>query len=458
MTEITDRAVEQSRHARFQEATNLKAQGKKDEAAHILQALIAEVPGEPFVHNTYAVLLHEAGKNDEAIKHAHYGLGIYPRDPSALNLLGAIYGSLADWDNALHYYTRAIDISPDFAMARWNRSMLQLLTGDWQQGWVDYEWGVSFRTQRLPEKIKPSWRGEALGKGRSICIWTEQGIGDCLMMVRFVKDVRERCPDARIVLEVHEAVLPLLYDFPYADRVVSIPDDMAFAEPVDTHCSLLSLPYALRLNPEDVSGAPYLAARTGPGTVKVNHPDDNDPHRPLRVGISWRGNPAHRGDKDRSIGVHPKFGERDRKALTEFCKAFSPADVQFFSLVPGQVGGFEQVIDGKTHHIPLMQGADLSDWMRTAAMLDTLGLVISVDTAVAHLAGAMGKPVWTLIPRSCDWRWTLTMGDRTLWYNSMRLFRGQAENDWPDVLERVKGALETKLQEQCAPWDVKQGT
>jgi hypothetical protein len=275
---------------------------------------------------------------------------------------------------------------------------------------------VAFGGQAL-EVDAPRWQGESL-QGRAIFLHTEQGLGDAIQFLRFVPIVARQCRSLLLLLQ--PALEPLVRPQLPANCRIVLPG--APLPAVDFHCPLMSVPTVLATTLQTLPAeVPYLRAvsdavqawreRLGPGG--------------LRVGVAWSGNPAHTNDNNRSMGV-----ETFRAVATEGCRFFTvqphtrEADRQ-------PMAQWQQVAD---------VGRTLRDFADTAALMEALDLVITVDTSVAHLAGALGRPVWILVPYVPDWRWMLERADSP-WYPTARLFRQQAPGDWGPVLQQVRSEL-----------------
>jgi hypothetical protein len=296
-----------------------------------------------------------------------------------------------------------------------------LLLGEYEHGWREYEWRWLDGGQQ-PEFGERPWLGEVPLDGKTLLVHSEQGFGDTLQFVRYVPWLA--ATGARIVLRVQDPLLPLLKGFPGTDRVIGASEDVP---PFDHHCPLMSLPHALGAHRHPIPAEPYLQA------------DDLLRERwrqrlagarpPVRVGIAWSGSRTHVNDRARSM------------ALADWAPLFD-AGASFVSLVK-EVREGDQATLANTAHIAEAAGG-LQTFADTAALIAELDLVICVDTAVAHLAGALGKPVWVLLPYMPDWRWLLDRSD-SAWYPSARLFRQPARGDWTSVISEVRAALESFL-------------
>jgi len=297
-----------------------------------------------------------------------------------------------------------------------------LVSGDLRAGWpqCEYRWRIagSVPTRVLPA---PVWRGDAPLEGKTILLHAEQGLGDTLQFLRYVPLVAAR--GAEICLEVQPSLLPLLAGYPGTASVLARGETLP---PVDFHCPLLSLPLAFSTGLDSIPApVPYLHA---PGDRVARWRELTGPARGPRVGLVWAGNPGHANDRNRSI------------PFTLFRPICAPlAGVQFFNLKIEASQADAVALAGTPGIVD--HSAMVRDFADTAALVAQMDLVISVDTSVAHLAGALGKPVWLLLPFSPDWRWLLDRDDSP-WYPSMRLIRQTRIGEWNAVLNRVRRELE----------------
>ena len=334
---------------------------------------------------------------------AHYNLG------NALQLLGRTGAALCS-------YERALAIAPDDVEARVNAGICRLLQGDLQGGWRWYE--SRWRRLPLPDHAPPQWRGDAPLAGKTILVYAEQGLGDTIQMCRYVALLAAQGAD--VVLRVQPALKALLSQLAGARMV------LADGEPLpafDYHCSLMSLPFAFDTSLATIpAGAPYLRAdpaRAAAWAQRLGAPAGR------RIGLAWSGNRGHDRDGSRSIPLMQLRG-------------LFGADAQFVSLQP-ELRAIDRIVLENDQRIA-SHAAQLTDFAETAALIAQLDLVISVDTSVAHLAAAMGKPVWLLLAYAPDWRWLLERDDSP-WYPTMRLFRQSVRGDWDGVVAEVARAL-----------------
>ncbi|MDR3483271.1 MAG: tetratricopeptide repeat-containing glycosyltransferase family protein [Burkholderiaceae bacterium] len=365
-------------------------------------------------------LLCRQGRLAEAEMCHRQALAIEPDNVIALCNLGSTQDDMGRESEAAACYERALQIAPHFAQAQWHASLHKLLAGDFTEGWKQYEW--RWQTDAFAATVRrftqAKWLGRESLQGKTILLHAEQGLGDTLQFCRYAKPVAER--GATVVLQVPPALKSLLAGLAGVTQVIG--DDEP-APPFDFHCPLLSLPLACGSSHADLpAGMPYLFAE--PTTAAAWRTRLAETAAP-RIGVAWSGNPLHRHDYKRSIG------------LADFATLFCDS-AQFVCLQKELRESDAAALDA--HPELLRFGAELQDFAQTAALIDTLDLVITVDTAVAHLAGAMGKPVWILLPFQPDWRWQKQRTDSP-WYPSARLFRQAALGDWHSVVGAVRHAL-----------------
>jgi hypothetical protein len=324
--------------------------------------------------------------------------------------LGVAVGRQDRYADAVACYGRALALKPDYAQAHFNRAHALLLTGELDEGWQEYEW--RFAVARYDRGFdQPLWSGEPLA-GRSILLHAEQGFGDTLQFVRYVPAVAER--GGRVVLEVPKQLVPLARTVAGTSEVVATGDPLPT---FDCHCPLLSLPRAFKTNLATIpDSVPYLSVSAEASAAWAER---IAPASGLRVGIVWAGTTV---------------GAIDLRLLQPLWEV---PGISWFSLQVGDQSGDISLLDG-------VKIADLSLWLtdfaETAAAVCQLDLVISVDTSVAHLAGALGRPVWITLPCWPDWRWQIERADSP-WYPTARLFRQKKAGDWSCVVREVAAAL-----------------
>lgn len=356
---------------------------------------------------------------DAAETHARAFCEQVGRTAEALNLVGTVLREKGDFAAARAEFEAAAAADPGFAPAASNLGMLDLLLGEWTEGFERYEarWHDPTYASRRAHKGAPHWDGSN-GDGRRILLFAEQGYGDCLQFCRFARDVKDR--GFRVHLEVARPLQRLLETL---DPEIELCPAEGHDTDVDVIAPLLSLPHLLGIEgPGRLSGAPYLSVPAEATAVDL----PSDPAPVCRVGLNWRGNPQHKEDLKRSIPP---------AALAPLGEI---AGVQFVDL------SFAAEESKDALPIPMVDvSGGISDFADTAALMSGLDVVVTVDTATAHLAGALGVPCWVMLPFVPDWRW-LTGRDDSPWYDSVRLYRQPRVGDWQDVIGRVAAALAEK--------------
>jgi tetratricopeptide (TPR) repeat protein len=357
----------------------------------------------------------------EAIASYDAALARMPGHPQILTNRGHALRRLDRPVEALAGLEAAIAAKPDFAEAHFEAGMMRLSLGDFASGWKAYEWRWrtgAFAAQRRQFRA-PLWLGEAPVAGKTILLHAEQGFGDTIQFIRYAPLLAGR--GARVVCEVQPELQPLLAQLQSAD--ITVTPKGAPLPAFDLHCPLLSLPLAFGTQPETIPAAiPYLAA---PAVQLAEWRDRLPPGGP-RVGFVWSGQPSHKNDANRSIPLQRLAG------------LFENPLVRCFSLQSQMRDTDRDALRDLPNLVHL--GDSFRDFADTAAVIALLDVVVSVDTAVAHLAGAMGKPVVILLPYAADFRWLRGRGD-TPWYPTAKLFRQPAFGDWDSVIGRLRDEL-----------------
>ena len=335
---------------------------------------------------------------------------------------GVVFDKLMRPEEALRSYDRAIALRADFAEAHYNEALCRLLTGDMRRGLEQHEW--RWETSQFREAKRnfpqPLWLGSEAIAGKTILLHAEQGFGDTIQFCRYAPLVAER--GAHVVLEVQPQLRELMHTLPRAPRVV------ARGEPLpefELHCPLLSLPLAFGTELVTIpSATPYLRA---PSDAAKHWAGRLPPKTRPRIGLVWSGRAAHLNDHHRSVPVDVFLSALSGLDATYVClqREFRAGDLPLLG-ARGDISCF---------------GEELRSFSDTAALIENLDLVISVDTSVAHLAGALAKPVWILLPYYPDWRWLLDRDDNP-WYPTARLFRQHRSRTWDSVMTRVHAELQ----------------
>lgn len=395
----------------------LHALAKLDEAVTSYQMALAIKPDFVNAHNNLGLALHTLGKLDEAVASYHKALAIKPDFVEAQNNLGLALQDLGKLDEAVASYHKTLAIKPDFAEAHVNLGQLLLLTGDFD-GWESYSWRWRWKGSGLrPRDYKePLWDGSAL-EGKTIFIYPEQGVGDTIQFARYLPLVEEL--GARVIFEVPETLYRLFKGSKVTEHLVGTRETLP---PFDCHTPLLDVPRLMNTTLETIPSCDSFL-RTSP-ELQEAWAERICPSKNIRLGVVWAGSPKHKNDHNRSIE-----GALFRP-LTEV------PGVSVYSLQVGRDGESALLFGDKATDIAPF----LTDFADTAAAMSNLDLIVSADTSVAHLAGALGKSVWTLLPFIPDWRWLLDRDDSP-WYPTMRLFRQSTIGDWTMVLEKIGRAL-----------------
>jgi tetratricopeptide (TPR) repeat protein len=405
--------------------------GKIDKAIDLLHNAIDLKPGCSYMFSNLGLQYRQKGDTEKAIYNFRRSLAL-SEEATTWGMLGGCYGELQDLDGAEECFKKALAIDPDFAGAHVDLASIYQMRGQWEEAWPEYEWRYKVYDQlkfwlRIYEPEK-KWTGQPL-QGKRIIVHGEQGHGDAIHFFRYVKYLE----GAHVIVHCAPQLAPLFenqVDEVYTTDPSQIPV-YEYRQPdypmpaYDYHCSLLSLPYVLKNPP--IPPAPYIFTS---GSV-----DMSDYKNCLKVGICWCGNPQHPNDANRSV------------RLTRFREIHDIPGVKLFSLVTDTRPRAYRFMPAP---VDLTEGADdmrivdmaphIQTFGDTAAIIQSLDLVITVDTAVMHLCGAVGLPCWGLIPWNTDWRWGLK-GDTTVWYPSLRLFRQPTMGDWDSVFARIHKEL-----------------
>ncbi|MFQ5962996.1 MAG: tetratricopeptide repeat protein [Candidatus Scalinduaceae bacterium] len=405
--------------------TALKEQDKLDEAMECCRHAIALKPDYPDAHNNLGTALKKQGKLDEAVECYTQAIALKPDYVLAYSNLGSAFLEQGKLDKAVESCRRAIAHKPDFADAHMNMSVALLLAGKLEEGWPEYEWRLCTKDDALKNFKQPQWDGSPLN-GQHILVHAEQGFGDTIHFVRYLPMVKAQ--GGYVLFECQRGLSKLLENCAGIDEIVERTPDKETTNQFDVHVPLLSLPGIFGTTLDTIpSDIPYITVDpklVDQWHMRLDHNND------FKIGIVWAGSPKHKKDRYRSC------------SLANFVPLFNIPGLSFYGLQKGPtlVEAFDPPKGMKLTNLE----NELNDFADTAAVIANLDLVISVDTAVAHLAGAIGKPVWNLLHSAPDWRWLLDHDDSS-WYPSMRLFRQTQFNDWIGVFERVKKELLTQL-------------
>jgi hypothetical protein len=406
----------------FQRGTALYRAGQLAEAIAAYRQCVAVQPDYPHARYHLGVALGDAEHYDEAVTWLQQVIAAEPEHAEAWNSLGYCYSRRRQPVQAMAAYERAIALQPQYAQAHVNLGMTLLQLGDYTRGFTEYEW--RWQTGQFPsfQCPHPRWDGRPI-PDKTLLIHTEQGAGDAIQFARYLPLVAQRC--GRLLVVCPADLMPLFATLPGVTQLRE-PGTVTVAE-FDTHLPLLSLP---QVGGTTLATIPATVPYVDVTAIRRRKDPHTLPQLTLsggrKVGIMWAGSPTHRDDRHRSCPLH---------ALLPLLRL---PDLAFYSL---QKGERQQDLAALP---PDVRVQDLSpsvhDFGDLAVCLDQLDLVITVDTSVAHLAGALGKPVWVLLSAVPDWRWGLE-GERTPWYPTMRLFRQAETGDWAAVMPCVAQTL-----------------
>jgi len=406
--------------------TSLMALGQHAGALRTITALESRL-GRPSAHLHYirGLVFGAQSQSDAEVGEYRKALALNPSHVDAYVNLGVAMHERMQFETALQCFRKALAIDPDHAGARVNRARTNLLLGDFEHGWKDFEWRRSTPGQDQPTG-RTSWAGDRSIKGKTLLIRSEGGPGDTLQFLRYLKPLRTLGPK-QVILTAQKRLLSLLEGFPDADLIVDEDDALP---PFDESCPIMSLPLALSRTvtgvPETPSGLTIAQPRIDAWADKLANTD-----KP-RIGIAWQIDDQPEGS-DQSINL-------------EQWRTLAEVDACYLALQPfprNEDDGCAPDLPTGWCGIPESPGnfADL------AALIVNLDLVITADNAIAHLAGTLGKPVWVLLPWLPDWRWQLERDDSP-WYPSARLFRQPAPGEWAPTFNRIRSALQEFAQQQ----------
>ena len=399
--------------------------GHYEAAAELIRRAIELAPGPVAFLRDLCPIYERLGRYDEALRVGHQALDMHDGDTQTLHNLALVHYRRLELDESIAYARRTLAIDPTAPGAHLQLAEALLLRGEFAEGWQEYEWRykVPGAAQPLAPSDRPQWDGDPLPGGTLLLI-ADQGFGDVMQYCRYIPWVCRRCPE--VIVAADAMMHPLIAQL---DASVKLIDHWGQCSPFAAYCPLSGLP---RLHGTTLAtipgGVPYLRADPALTTVWRGRLQAMLPPRFRRVGIVWAGRPTHNNDGNRSACLD----------------AFAPiAALDRIAMVSLQKGPAQSEIAGYFCRAPLLNlGAAIVDFADTMAIIEALDLVVTVDTAVAHLACAMGRPAWILLPYAPDWRWLLDRSDSP-WYPTARLFRQSSPGDWGDVVRRICEALQS---------------
>ena len=396
-------------------AMALQETGHPDAAVHLYDEALKAIPNSAVIRSARATALRDLDQLDDSLEAFDQLIAIAPHYAQGHSNRAVILQNLGRLKEALAAHEIAVTLAPEIPEIRWNYAQTLLLSGDYERGWPEFEWRLECRKAYLSRHAAPRWDGSSL-RGKTILLTLERGLGDTIQYCRLARVLKDR--GARTALECQSSLVRLLHSCEGIDTFVT-PGDTGFG--CDVQAPLVSLPGLLSLDRETIPGdTPYLNPPVTPKKAILNAIRER---KGLRIGVCWAGSRDHTNDRRRSCPreLMAHLSEIPGVAVFSLQKEKGPDDVAY--IVENQ------------------QIADLSplcdDFADTAAAIAELDLVISVDTAVAHLAGAIGQQVWNLLPYSPDWRWGHD-ASTTPWYSTMRLIRQPFPGDWEGVFRIIQ--------------------
>jgi len=412
--------------ARYNRGNVLHALKRFEEALADYEHALALRPDYVEALANRGVTLNDLKRFEEALASHDRALAVRPDYADAFVNRGITLYELKRFEAALASYDRALALRPDYAQAHFNEAVCRMLIGDFDRGWQKLEWGWETEDLKNAKRTfsQPLWLGSDEIAGNTILLHGVHGFGDTIQFCRYVPCVAER--GARVILEIQEPLRDLMGKLPGAAQIVSRGEPLL---DFDLHCPLLSLPLAFGTRLATIPAqTPYLRAL--PQAVMDWNARLGPRQRP-RIGLAWSGRPEHNNDRNRSM------------RLSTLLSPLAGFEAAYVSLQREVREDDAPVL--QCHSDILHFGEELKSYADTAALIANLDLVISVDTSVAHLAGALAKPVWILLPFIPDWRWLLDRDDSP-WYPTARLFRQDETRTWDNVMARVHAALDTCLR------------
>ncbi|HVT87918.1 MAG TPA: tetratricopeptide repeat protein [Tepidisphaeraceae bacterium] len=393
--------------------------GREQEAEASLRQSLKLAPDVAIVHNNLGAALSKQGRISEAKTEYLKAINLQHNNAGFLNNAGTAFRQESDIDQAMNYWEQAVAVAPQYADPNWNMALTSLAKGNFEKGWPLYEWRFKSGGGRqfLREYLTPRWDGADL-RDKTIMLYPEQGYGDIVMFARFIPKLAEM--GAKVILHCPAEMVDLLKGVEGVSQVVPLEDALP---DFDTYQALLSLPMVLKTTLKTLPAkVPYIAVdsnRRAEWTARIGaYPGK------VKVGLYFKG----RATPDPSRSVR----------LAELAPLGEATGTSFFSLQTGD--GMSELAGAPPELRVVDLGQHIKDFADTAAAITNLDLLITIDTAAAHVAGAIGATVWTMIPHIADFRWMLE-GESTPWYPTMRLFRQSRPNDWSDVIQHLRDEL-----------------
>ena len=391
-----------------------KELGRNEEALFAYQKVLELNPNDSAALNNLGNLRRNMGDTTGAIADLKRSITLNPNYADAYSNLGAIYKENKEFDRAMFYYQKALALNPEHTNAQFDIALMELSKGHYESGWSGYEYRLKMNELLAKTDVytSPLWRGESL-QNKTIILQTEQGFGDTIMFIRYAPYFREL--GAKIIVRTRLELVALFRSIQEVDEIICEEDPLPEH---DFYLPLLSCPQRFKTVLQTIPRKfPYLGSPKNGLSLE---------RKSLHVGITWSGSPTNRGHKDRYVGL---------KILSQL---FDIDHISWYSL---QIGADSHEIQSFNLHDTIIDKTELlTDFAQTAAFIEALDLVISVDTSVAHLSGALNKKTFVLLSKPAEWRW-MQEGETTPWYESLLLFRQEIRGDWQKPILQIKEKL-----------------
>lgn len=399
--------------------------GRVQEALKRVEHAIALMPNEALFHRNICEMYRKTKRFDDALAAGRRAVELAPGDTHAHHNLGVLHYHRLELDDAIRSSEAALSLNPDMAGAHFGIAEASLLKGDFARGWEEYEWRFKLANTPplMPPTDRPQWDGERLPPGETLLLIADQGFGDVIQFSRYIPWAAERCRN--VVVAVSRDLFPIISQYrgvtQMFDHWEKKPDFAAWSP-------LSGLPRLAGTRIDTIPAeVPYLRGDTGKSAHWVERLWAVSPRNYRRIGIVWAGRPTHTNDDNRST------------TLASLAPLAALPNVTLVSLQKGAAA--QEQIGRYWGRAPLINlGPEIADYGDTMAVIANLDMIITVDTSVGHLAGAMGKPVWIMLPYAPDWRWLLDRTDSP-WYPTMRLFRQTAARDWTPIIAAIAAEI-----------------
>jgi tetratricopeptide (TPR) repeat protein len=411
----------------FNLGNTLNNMGMSDEAIECYKKATDLNPNDYDSYNNLGIVFAAENMMSDAVDNFRKAILLNPGFSKPYTNIGKIHADLGMTDEAIWNYRKALSVQPDDSTTHNNLAKAYLLAKDFEKGWEKFEWRL--RIIKVSPLLKPKWDGSSLN-GKTILVYHEQGYGDTIQFVRYLPELYDKFGARKVMFIPQKGLEQLLRDSDLKAEILdaSIPAD---ALTFDTNIHLLSLPRIFRTNLDNIPFRQKRYLKANPEKVRKYHERffsdvQNDKYK---IGIFWQGFPDYKGDRNRSMPLHYFY---------PLCRL---PGIKLYSLQKGY--GIEQLNDLPEDIDIVNLGESFNDFSDTAAAVMNLDLVITVDTAIGHLSGALGNKTWILLPSHAEWRWHLDM-DYSPWYEDVRLFRHKelGKKDWQEMMERIKDQVE----------------